>query len=235
MNRRNLLALALSAPVLTACDPFTYRYYIRHRLSLKVAIGDRRYEASSVNETKYTMSGWDWPGVFPYYGLARAEAVIVDLDSKGFLFGLMEAPPIMPGFDVQNVARDVLMPLLPESHRPSVSIDDLKHMFERLEKLPGEFDVPRPYWPVLARFRDLNDRSTAQLVTPENIEQVYGAGAQILGVTIAVTTDPITERIFRVLPWLKQTHGSLTPAAVRVAQAPLSEWLTDRSFKQTGW
>jgi hypothetical protein len=202
MKRRDFICVVTAATVLGGCTPFPAIYKIQYKLTIALKVGGRVYEGSSVNLTRYTLNRWmtGFDGVGAYHGQAWGEAVCIDLERLGLLFGVLQPPLAMGGFSAKDVA-EVLLPILPVSQR---SWDSIKsgQAFENAQKLRGEYDVARAQWPVLVRFRDVHKKETAELVTPADIHTLYGQDAEITMVRIAISEAPLSTGIEKKLPWL---------------------------------
>ena len=104
-------------------------------------------------------------------------------------------------------------------------------MLENVRHLTGEFDLRDSDQPVLVRFRDVADPTSAEQVYPNQFAETYGAGASLERATLSITQDPITEKIDQVLPWLANAGdrvGGFRP------EMTLAQLLTVQNFKADG-
>ena len=46
--------------------------------------------------------------------------------------------------------------------------------------------------PLLVRYRDINDLTTIERVNPDDLEASFGRGVRIVGTTLEITDDPVT-------------------------------------------
>jgi hypothetical protein len=66
----------------------------------------------------------------------------------------------------------------------------------------GASDIPIGLLPPMIVLDDPADPSSAQLFDPEHPHLSLGRGARFLGAQIAVTNDPVSHDVERVMPWL---------------------------------
>jgi hypothetical protein len=68
-------------------------------------------------------------------------------------------------------------------------------------KSEDRFQKPTGY-PVLVRFRDINDPRTLERVDPEGLSTSFGTGVRLARVTLQLTDDHVTTGIEKKLKWL---------------------------------
>jgi hypothetical protein len=56
--------------------------------------------------------------------------------------------------------------------------------------------------PMLARFRDINDPRTAEIVDPKHLDASFGPGVKIVKARAEITHAPVTKGIEKILPWV---------------------------------
>jgi hypothetical protein len=71
----------------------------------------------------------------------------------------------------------------------------------------GPVEVPFVNLPTTVTFRDINNPLSVELVDPRSLSSSFGAGYSLKSAKIAITEDAVTEKIDRVLPWLKSYGG----------------------------
>jgi hypothetical protein len=103
--------------------------------------------------------------------------------------------------------------------------------FASARVMTGVHEMREAHWPVLLRFRDTTDPTTAELIPPEN-------DIAVRRVTIEVTSDPVTRGIESLLPWLGalRTPGypNLAGAQGRFDRASVATQLDSRAFTLSG-
>ena len=79
-------------------------------------------------------------------------------------------------------------------------------------------------WPMFVRFRNINDPSSVELVDPK--------AAGVKRIWLETTTDLVTAKLDKILPWLPTYIGSLVTNPQRVPRAnlPFGANLTDADF-----
>jgi hypothetical protein len=71
-----------------------------------------------------------------------------------------------------------------------------------LSGLRGKWDPAESNLPTLATLSDPNDSATLRIVRPDDLQQIFGRGIRWRGVTIEMTTDPVTRGLEQRLPFL---------------------------------
>lgn len=148
----------------------------------------------------------------------HGEAVVVDLGKRGVLFALMG--------DASSESTRIAQ-LFPFNHG-SLTREGIRHYINlKKGKATLQAEVyPRQY-PLLVRFRDLNDPKTVEEVyqletydKPHNGGSIYqtrlkfdkfatafGEGVKLKDIVIEMTDDKLTWGIEQYLPWLPQSYG----------------------------
>jgi hypothetical protein len=124
----------------------------------------------------------------------RGEAVTVDLGRYGPLFLVLWGK-----YQPANLPHAVYYP--PDQH---LSQDYWDQLLELTRPKPPR-EIPHDALPLLVRFRDVNQPSTADCVDPDNMQASYSPGAQVTLVhaTIEIVNEPVTTgAIEKWLPWL---------------------------------
>lgn len=142
------------------------------------------------------------PGNTGGIGVARGEAVVIDLGKKGMLFALLKSEN-----DSNHAAYIVCnifgMPNEVGGCAGAATPEGIRYY----AKLKGKSDVPIKELPMLVRFRDINDPKTIEKVDPKNLEASFGSGVTLENATIEMTGDAITIGIERWLPWLPKYYN----------------------------
>jgi hypothetical protein len=138
----------------------------------------------------------DNPSVFPCS--ARGEAIPVDLGPKGYLFITLRGLPIR-GARNSNPAMLHFLAFIPVARIGAHTYyDDLRTIGRQRPNGP----LDNRFLPLLVRFEDLSDPKSVEAVDPAHMDQIYGPGARMVSATVAVTDDPVSTGIEKVLPWL---------------------------------
>jgi hypothetical protein len=217
IERRDLVKTGLAAAVfqVSGCGVAAERI-LRYRFTLRAAIGGEHCEGSSVHEMRWrpnTMPGSSHGGV--YRMRFWAEAIALDLGHPGVVFGLLSPPANAiygEDFSLFGVF-PALRSLIPSDQGQALDREPGEAADEFAVRMRGEHALGREFVPALIRFRDINDRTTAESVRPENFASIFGAGARFEGLHIEITDAPVTHDIEQRLPWLSDV-------------APLNETLT---------
>lgn len=123
------------------------------------------------------------------------QALVLDLPG-GPVFVLMQPQ----GMERSRLAEMSMVALDPEFHGWADSVDSAARL-NGWRKRTGE--VPRAYWPLMVRFRDLNDPASVMPVEPETVG--------IRRIVVETTRDKVSTGIIKMLPWLSDGGASLDP------------------------
>lgn len=120
------------------------------------------------------------------------EAVVVDLGPRGYLFALI--------------------PSGKEEFRGAFPYDKTKadrnyKYYSSLKPGTKATLTNKNYWPQMVTFKDLNDPSTAQIVSVDRIEEIFGVGVKIKTITVEIVDAQMASIILRILPWLPDYYS----------------------------
>jgi hypothetical protein len=142
----------------------------------------------------------------------RGEAVTVDLGRYGPVFLVLWGK-----YD------PTLLPV--EVYKPPHYQTDYWTSVQELTRPRPPLEIPHDALPLLVRFRDLNQPSTAECVDPDDMQASFPPDAQVTLVhaTIELVNEPVTTGVIeKWLPWLglpRQEGGRLLTGAVWHFQA----------------
>jgi hypothetical protein len=235
-TRRQILGAALLAPSLAGCGIVFGAWELRYRLTIQLLRDGREYAGTGVLRTRWTSNGAfaGFDGIDKYDVATWGDAVIIDAAQLGPIFGLLRAPAlhngqafnaIRPEYPLQRALREETS----EGERaPSFHTAE---WFASARVMTGVHEMREAHWPVLLRFRDTTDPTTAELLPPES-------GIAVRRVTIEVTSDPVTRGIESLLPWLGalRTPGypNLAGAQGGFDRASVATQLDSRAFILSG-
>jgi hypothetical protein len=234
MNRREFAKATGGSVLICATGVGCAQDYItlRYRLRVVVRVTDRLYEGSTVIEAQIEDRRGAWwlppeaPGVIVN---SWGEAVVIDLNEHGYLFGLLVPPAFQNGFSAERLF-GVLASFLPGNLKENAEISVVNLLHLQGEHLLSEKDRP-----TLVRFRDTSDPLTAELVEADHFQESYGTGAAFERATIAISQDLITRRIEGVLPWLTRGDESQkSKLRIQNPQMTVGQLLTPGNFIRNG-
>jgi hypothetical protein len=217
-----LLGLAIAGiAVLSGCDKSSWSY--RYRLTLFVETPEGEKSGTGVVEILVTKAAISL-NQMPMNWELRGEAVSVDLGKRGALFALLEG-----GRPAQSFLA------LPQAVFERTGTLDRRYTAEeregKLEGLQASAELARDEIPLLARFRDIDDPKTIEIVDPDDLAKSFGEGVRLLRAIIETTKEPITKRIERQLKWLPELHSSIAVnAGLRLPYLHLLNQINDGSF-----
>lgn len=127
---------------------------------------------------------------------SRGEAVVIDLGQQGVLFGLMRGDKYG-----EDYGHHVFLSAFGKNGSAGTVTPKGVEYFDTL-KVGTKVELTRQDFPMLVRFKDINDPKSVERVDPNNLSATYGAGVKLIGATIEITDEPITTGIEKMLGWL---------------------------------
>ena len=118
------------------------------------------------------------------------EAVVLELAPGRYLFALLKG-----------------VPSLGEQLYPKMDVIESAKRLNN-DKADGSTQVmltPNDY-PQIVTFADINDPASVKRVDATNLQATFGPGYRLIGVTLALTDEPVTKgRVQKVLSWLNNS------------------------------
>lgn len=192
-RREAFWALVGGLTMLTGCGwlpPPQYRF----RMTVEVATPQGMKTGSSVYQVwAYANAAKVLPEEHTRDWGVKGEAVVIDLPT-GPVFALMET-----GNPLQSDLAQMSMVALDPQFKNDI--------VESAARIGGRWtgvraDVRREDWPMMVRFRDIND--------PKSVERVDPLAIGVKRVVVETTSNPVTAGIEKRLNWLNSIDGSLT-------------------------
>ena len=177
--------------LVSGCGLFGAESTYRFRMTVEVDTPQGLKSGSSVMEVNATKQVLITSETHPISAGLKGEAVVVDLPG-GPIFALLtirgDSGPLL-----FNVVTDALNPL--PTKTPSTE-DYMRQTNELAAMSEGArtAELPRDNWPMMIRFRNLND--------PRTLERVDPATIGVKRITLTVTKEPVTVGIEKRLGWL---------------------------------
>ncbi len=199
MTRRGILKLmgvSTMALGLGGCWPFVRNSRFHARLHIEVMTPQGLKSGTGVLELSNGAS-IDW-GIAGHHGGSvglRGQAVVVDL-SDGPLFALLKQTATADDIGLANAILDALVPPDPKDETMDSRVAaNRKAAWASEGSLKA--DLPRTAWPMLVRFRDINDPKSVEAVDPD----VIG----VKRIWVENTRDDVTTGIEkRMPPWFME-------------------------------
>ena len=200
VTRRGLMLLFTGSAMIAAaaCGLLNSNYHYRYRMAVEVDTPEGLKTGSAVHEQIVGKSNVDVGELSGKRGIrTRGEAIAVDLPGGQTLFALI------PDSQVAQAVLD------PEWHNDWVEsarrITSHQTPSNPLTMTPGRSAArlakPAGY-PLLVRFRDINDPKTIEEVDPNNLGASFGAGVHLRRITLQRTDDAVSKGIEKRLKWL---------------------------------
>ena len=173
---------------------------IRYRITVEVETPDGLKTGSSVIESTITKG----PRMGDSSGISsglKGQAVAVDLGHGRILFATLADQRGSPDYHAH-----VFNEALTHGAEASPAMPRLYKAWEWAEerrtarRLKPTLTLPPEDYPPLGRFRDRHDPKSVELIAPEDLSRVYGAGVRLRRITLAVTDDQVTTGMEKWLP-----------------------------------
>ena len=132
----------------------------------------------------------------------RGEAVVVDLGARGTLFALLR------GQNSVDHAEDIVFHMFPMPDGPGGGLTrEGIWYYSRLKDAKATLPIDK--YPMLVRFKDINDPKTVERVDPNNLAASFGDGVKLVSASIEITSDPVTTGVEKKLGWLREYYGKM--------------------------
>lgn len=192
MTRRGMLGLlaTVATATLTGCGNSSASFRYRMRV-------EGTYSGTAVYELlAEKVNGPRLPEEKPGGSIIKGEALVLET-SSGPVFLLLQAADTKG--DLKEGVMRALAPDVPRTEQP--------YSWAVAKRLAGagngdaKGDLPRESWPLMVRFRDINDPNTMEKIEPSAIG--------ITRITLEATRDPMTMGIEKRLVWLPTIYSKL--------------------------
>ena len=188
--------------------------HIRYRLTVEVKVADQIKTGSGVIDIAYPI----YPDDFVYLGGSTdyrpviGYAVTVDLGDKGMLFLTFKNGKSGREQTIRCLMSDIAcLPFAAYGGNETVggAYSREKASLQALQAQSGPREAPLSDLPALIRFRDINDPSSAEIISPVDLAAAYGSGVSIQRVVVELTDVPVTPMPSNWPSWLKNINRSI--------------------------
>jgi hypothetical protein len=210
MARRGVLGLlgGASAFLLSGCGLIWPSDRLRQRITVEVETPQGLRTGSSVVETE-VREGKSWGDASGTKFVLKGEAVALDLGGGQTLFALLSGAD---GGDATGYQTRLLSETLRAigASGPAGDVSKLNLMETRAaaKRARAVMALPENLYPMLVRFKDINDPKSVALVDPLALDNSFGTGVKLRRVTVTVTDDPVTSGIEKRLGWLGEHRNN---------------------------
>jgi hypothetical protein len=230
MDRRSVFALTLPF-ALCGCGILTPSHTVNFRLRMSLMIANRPVEASTVFSIKWVdqafLAGFDAMG--KWEGQRYGDAIVFKTAADSLIVGLWErVPGVSGGFVAGN--REIFS-LLPDPRLSSAANYNSGEVFEALHGSQRQTILRETDRPILVRFRDSRDLTTAELITEHNITELYGAGSTVGDARLEVTDAPVSRGIANRIQFWEALGKVGLDQRLSVSQQPFYKRLTKFNFE----
>lgn len=201
-------------------------YSWRYKMTVNVETPEGVKSGSAVREVKVRLRAEPRDPRHPFRTEKTliGEAVVVDLGERGVLYALLSGHSWN-----DNHADMIVFDVFPGP--PGLTPEGLEYY----SNLEGKSAVMKPeQYPTMVTFTDPQDPMTVKPVqewdrnkekelylVKDDTQELFGKGVQIKNITIEMTDEPVTRKIFDYLPWLIQLDGGYLHGELTSRGAPL--------------
>jgi hypothetical protein len=188
------------------------------RYKVTVEVDDNGTDRSGSSVMSFRLSKPTVALAHPYDGEFKGEAVAVDLGNRQVLFALLVDEDGGMG-TVAMWPETVFEHLTSGSERirnlrQIASNEGLARELPRFGPTISDSRKPFVQYPLLVRFRDLDQPDSLEAVAPDALDKAFGAGVKLKRIMVQITDEPVTGGIEKRLPWLEDVgrlRGTLIP------------------------
>lgn len=148
----------------------------------------------------------------------KGEAVIIDLEDRGLLFGLID----------WNSYREVYGAFPYPAPSSSAGIEYYNSL-----KIGTTAEVPQENWPRFVYFKEISNPLSVEQVNISHLDQNYGEGVRLKNIEVTITDEPMQNKINQVLPWLVNLKANIDGTSVTTS-TNLSNTLHVGNFVRRG-
>lgn len=225
MTRRTIAAglFCTAALALPGCGLLGRDAAFRFRMTVDVATSEGVKRGSAVYQVAAHAGLFNLGDVSGNsVGIVDGEAAVVELPN-GPLFVLLALPKA--GGPLGSLASAALTSGMRSDGLTFIKA--VRKLGKRSAHVSAE--LPRKHWPMMVRFVDPAD--------PKTVEMVDSGSIGVQRILLETTTDPVTNGIRTLLPWLQGNGKRLAPGvgASIAKNSPLYERLGQGLFKAGSW
>jgi hypothetical protein len=193
MRRGQKIALSIALVIggsLAMCKLAYPTYTYRYKMTVNVEADGKLYSGSSVIEVRLVKQMQLTTEMPPVATEVSGEAVFADLGGGRNVIALLASG---------NKAKNSEYPKYIVSEHFKLSYDDSDLV--KFPRLRGRWELPSGELPTFVTFTDLADPKTARVVGLTEFEAVFGPDVHFKGVSVEMTSDPVTRGIEKNLKW----------------------------------
>lgn len=209
----NVVMLLGAVSMLASCSFFYPTKVYRYRLTIEGVHGGSAVYEVLAEKNRFRLLADETAGG----SLLRGEALAIETDS-GPVFATLKS--VDQGDRLLSVVTHALAPDIPKGGHDNFW-EAVSRLGSRADTTKAE--LPRDGWPIIIRFRDLEDSSTAEEVSPEAIG--------LRRIWVETTNEPVTTGIERRLSWIENGGLPLDRSGPTFTLTPsTAQTLSQRDF-----
>jgi hypothetical protein len=196
------VTLVLAVLALVTWYKLTFPSYIFHyRLTVQVEVDGEVKEASGVIGIHW-LDTPDWPNAVTFKYCAFGQALLVDLGGYGVLFVPLSASEEREGLDAKRLPFGQQVPRTPD-------------VIERAINVRGPSQVAPHNLPQFIWQPQLNDPSSAVVVTAEQFAEVISPNVRLVRIWTEITDEPVSTGLEKEVPWIGEMYEQKRTSVTR--------------------
>ncbi len=176
-------------------------YTFHYRLTVQVEVDGEIKEASGVVGIRW-LDTPDWPNAAAFKFHAFGQTLLVDLGSYGVLFVPLSASEEREGLDAKRLP---FGQQVPRTH----------DVVERAINAKGPSQVAPHNLPQFIWQPQLNDPSSAVVVTARQFPEVISPNVRLVGVWTEITEEPVSTGLEEEVPWIGEMYEQKRKSVTR--------------------
>jgi len=199
LGRSLIILLGIGAIIWGLWSWFAPTAVVRYRLDVTVEVDGEPVTGSVVQEL--TISTWPFhlPGNARVGYRIKGQALVLDLPRNVTLFVLMES--YCPGKSTWGQCKGQYAHLIAVSCDVKRGRASFASYVRKFKHLAGSCEIPEDKLPVMVRFDDEAEQSSARLVAPQQLADVYGEDIRFVSASITITDEAVSTGIEKRLSW----------------------------------
>jgi hypothetical protein len=236
-SRRSVLIGGASCG-LVACSPevLVPKAAFNYRLRVGIGVNGRERVGESIHAVEWRdnrVTGLPNAGV-DFLARSWGEAVTIDLDEHGLLFGLLTGLEVSFKYPTQ-VSTGLFGARVKTAHPDREGLG----FFAAISSIREELELPAQDRPLFVRFRDIQDPKTVERVDIDDLAATYGEGTKLKFARVQVTDERPRAHLATVAPTLAELVATRPPVSLTGRMgarmdASLADRLTGLDFMRIG-
>lgn len=234
LGRGLLVVLALGLIGWGLWSWFAPTAVVRYRLDVTLEVDGKPVTGSVVQELVVSTWPLHLPGNARVGYQLHGQALRLDLADRGVLYVLMER--YCPGSSTWGQCRRQYDLLIPDICDVKVkhewrNTESFSTYVRRFNHLTGSCEVSEENLPVMVRFDNEMEQTSAKLVFPDTLADAFGGNVRFVSASVVFTDEPISAGIEEQLPWLTSSDPVAIPTSITHGDGTVRPFFPKSSYR----